>query len=124
METPVVTLRITEARIRLCEESKVRAWVSITLEDQFVIHGIKVIEGADGLFVAMPSRKHANGEYRDVAHPIRREFRAYLEEVVLAAHRQALEEGAGVHAKLIPPGPGLFGAAPVWKESKDSPDVA
>jgi stage V sporulation protein G len=118
METPVATLRITETRIRLCDESKVRAWVSITLEDQFVIHGIKVIEGAEGLFVAMPSRKHANGDYRDVAHPIRREFRAYLEEVVLTAYGQALEGGAGEPAR-IPPGSGSFGAAPVWREAKD-----
>ena len=64
-------MNITDVRIRkIAKEGKMKAIVSITLDDEFVVHDIKVIEGEKGLFIAMPSRKTATGEYRDIAHPI------------------------------------------------------
>ena len=64
-------MKITDVRIRKVEkEGKMRAVVSITIDDEFVVHDIKVIEGEKGLFIAMPSRRAADGEYRDIAHPI------------------------------------------------------
>ena len=64
-------MRITDVRVRkITKEGKMKAVVSITLDDEFVVHDIKVIEGEKGLFIAMPSKKSADGEYRDIAHPI------------------------------------------------------
>ena len=64
-------MNITDVRVRkMTKESKMKAVVSITIDDEFVIHDIKVVEGEKGLFIAMPSRKAADGEYRDLAHPI------------------------------------------------------
>ena len=64
-------MNITDVRVRkMTKESKMKAVVSITIDDEFVIHDIKVVEGEKGLFIAMPSRKAADGEYRDIAHPI------------------------------------------------------
>ena len=69
-------MQITDVRIRRVEkEGKMKAVVSITIENEFVIHDIKVIEGEKGLFIAMPSRKASDGEYRDIAHPINSETR-------------------------------------------------
>ena len=64
-------MNITDVRVRkIAKEGKMRAVVSITIDDEFVVHDIKVIEGEKGLFIAMPSRKSSDGEYRDIAHPI------------------------------------------------------
>ena len=64
-------MQITDVRIRKVEkEGKMKAVVSITIDEEFVVHDIKIIEGEKGLFIAMPSRKAADGEYRDIAHPI------------------------------------------------------
>ena len=69
-------MKITDVRIRKVEkEGKMRAVVSITIDDEFVVHDIKVIEGEKGLFIAMPSRRAADGEYRDIAHPINSQTR-------------------------------------------------
>lgn len=86
-------MQITDIRVRKMEpEGKMKAIVSITLDDEFVIHDIKVIHGASGLFVAMPSRKGNDGEYRDVAHPINARMRKLLHETVLEAYEKACEE--------------------------------
>ena len=67
----VIQMQITDIRIRSVEkEGKMKAVVSITIDDEFVVHDIKIIEGEKGMFIAMPSRKAADGEYRDIAHPI------------------------------------------------------
>ena len=72
-------MQITDVRIRkITKEGKMRAVVSITLDNEFVVHDIKVIEGEKGLFIAMPSRRSGDGEFRDVAHPINRE--RFMEE--------------------------------------------
>lgn len=81
-------MQITELRIRKVEdEGKLRAYVTVTFDNCFVVHNVKIIEGKSGLFIAMPSRKTANGEYKDVAHPISPEFRTELQEKILSEYR-------------------------------------
>ena len=85
-------MQITDVIVRRIEkEGKMKAIVSITLDNEFVIHDIKVIEGERGLFVAMPNKKMPNGEYRDVAHPIHSGMRAVLEEVILGEYYNVLK---------------------------------
>jgi len=90
-------MQVTELRIRKVEaEGKLRAYVTVTFDNCFVVHNVKIIEGRTGLFIAMPSRKTANGEYKDVAHPISPEFRAELQEKILAEYNAGhIENGAG-----------------------------
>ena len=77
-------MQITDVRVRRIEkEGKMKAIVSITLDNEFVIHDIKAIEGEKGLFIAMPSRKATDGEYRDIAHPINSETRDKIQKVIL-----------------------------------------
>ena len=77
-------MQITDVRVRRIEkEGKMKAIVSITLDDEFVIHDIKIIEGEKGMFIAMPSRKATDGEYRDIAHPINSETRDKIQKVIL-----------------------------------------
>ena len=77
-------MQITDVRIRKVDkEGKMKAIVSITFDNEFVIHDIKVIEGEKGLFIAMPSRKTADGEYRDIAHPIKSSAREAIQEIIL-----------------------------------------
>lgn len=86
-------MQITDVRIRSVEkEGKMRAVVSITIDDEFVVHDIKIIEGDKGRFHAMPSRKAADGEYRDIAHPINTETRERLQRMILDKYQQSLEE--------------------------------
>ena len=80
-------MQITDVRVRKIEkEGKMKAIVSITFDNEFVIHDIKVIEGEKGLFIAMPSRKAADGEYRDIAHPINSNTRDMIKSVILAKY--------------------------------------
>ena len=84
-------MQITDVRVRRIEkEGKMKAIVSITLDNEFVVHDIKVIEGEKGLFIAMPSRKAADGEYRDIAHPINSGTRDMIQNVILANTRRQL----------------------------------
>ena len=85
-------MNITDVRIRLAqrEDSKLRAVASITIDDCFVIHDIKVIEGTDSPFIAMPSRKTGEGEYKDIAHPLNTETREQLKNLVLSAYQAEL----------------------------------
>lgn len=77
-------MQITDVRIRkVAKEGKMKAVVSITIDNEFVVHDIKVIEGEKGLFIAMPSRKAADGEYRDIAHPINSDTRNMIQTVIL-----------------------------------------
>lgn len=77
-------MNITDVRIRkISSEGKMKAVASVTFDDEFVVHDIKVIEGQSGLFIAMPSRKTPDGEYRDIAHPINSETRDKLQSLVL-----------------------------------------
>lgn len=85
-------MNITDVRVRkVAKEGKMKAIVSITIDDEFVVHDIKVIEGEKGLFIAMPSRKAADGEYRDIAHPINSGTRDRIQRLILDAYEKALE---------------------------------
>ena len=85
-------MKITDVRVRrIAKVGKMKAVVSITLDGEFVVHDIKVIEGEKGLFVAMPSKKTADGEYRDIAHPINSEMRRMVEETILKKYVESLE---------------------------------
>ena len=85
-------MQITDVRVRRIEkEGKMKAIVSITLDNEFVIHDIKVIEGERGLFVAMPNKKMPNGEYRDVAHPIHSGMRTELQKAILGEYYNVLK---------------------------------
>jgi len=82
-------MNITDVRIRKMEtDNRMKAIASITLEGSFVIHDLRVIQGDEGLFVAMPSRKVANGEFKDIAHPINHETRQELEAIVVDAYNR------------------------------------
>ena len=87
-------MQITDDRVRrIDKEGKMRAIVSVTFDNEFVVHDIKVIEGEKGLFIAMPSRKAADGEYRDIAHPINSSTRDMIQNIILAKYEAtALEE--------------------------------
>lgn len=89
----VIQMQITDIRIRSVEkEGKMKAVVSITIDDEFVVHDIKIIEGEKGMFIAMPSRKAADGEYRDIAHPINTATRERLQIMILSKYQESLEE--------------------------------
>lgn len=87
-------MQITDVRVRkIAKEGKMKAIVSITIDDEFVVHDIKVIEGDKGLFIAMPSKKAADGEYRDIAHPITSATRDFIQKTILESYeRESLEE--------------------------------
>lgn len=87
-------MNISDVRIRIAqkEDSKLKAVASITIDNCFVVHDIKIIEGSDSLFIAMPSRKTSEGEYKDVAHPLNTETREELKRIILSAYRAELEK--------------------------------
>ena len=84
---------ITDIRVRrVGGDGKLKAYVTVTLDNCFVVHNIKVIHGRNGTFIAMPSRRTKTGEYKDVAHPINSDFRHVLQERVLAAYEEARDD--------------------------------
>ena len=86
-------MTITDVRVRkVAKEGKMKAVVSITIDDEFVVHDIKVIEGEKGLFIAMPSRKAADGEYRDIAHPINSTTRDRIQTLILDKYQEVMNE--------------------------------
>ena len=86
-------MQITDVRIRKVDkEGKMKAVVSITIDDEFVVHDIKVIDGEKGLFIAMPSRKASDGEYRDIAHPINSGTREQIQNLILKKYEEVLQE--------------------------------
>ena len=90
-----LTMEITEVRLTLRDEPKLKAFANVTFDDAFVVRGIKIIEGDKGLFVAMPSKKGKDGVYRDIAHPVTNDMRKRIENAVLAKYEKAL---AGVES--------------------------
>ncbi len=91
-------MNITEIRITLRDDNKLKGFASITLDDAFVVRGLKIIEGASGPFIAMPSRKRRDGTFQDIAHPINMETREWMEGQIIAAYKQELklaESGQG-----------------------------
>ena len=93
-------MKITEVRVSLRDDAKLKAFASITLENSFVIRGLKIIEGKTGTFVAMPSRKRKDGEYQDIAHPINNDARDEMERIVLAEYER--EKGRARVAEELP----------------------
>ncbi len=88
-------MQITDVRVRKVNtDGKMKAVVSITIDNVFVVHDIKVIDGDKGLFIAMPSRRTTDGEYRDVAHPINSETREQIQSIILEKYEQEMSEEA------------------------------
>ena len=88
-------MNITDVRIRkINDESKMKAVVSITFDDEFVVHDIKIIEGHNGLFIAMPSRKMGEGDFRDIAHPLVSETRNKIRDAIFAEYDKVLAQKA------------------------------
>ncbi len=87
-------MQITEIRISLRNDNKLKAFASITLDNCFVIRGLKIIEGAKGVFVAMPSRKRPDGTFQDIAHPINNETRDWMESQIVVAYKKEREKMA------------------------------
>jgi stage V sporulation protein G len=95
-------MQITDVRVRkITKEGRMKAIVSITLDNEFVVHDIKVIEGEKGLFIAMPSKKAVDGEYRDIAHPINSDTRDKIQKVILDSYEKALQEPEPLEAIAI-----------------------
>ncbi|MDO4545622.1 MAG: septation regulator SpoVG [Bacillota bacterium] len=95
-------MNITDVRIRkINDEGKMKAVVSITFDDEFVVHDIKIIEGQNGLFIAMPSRKMGEGDFRDIAHPLVSETRNKIRDAIFAEYEKVLSERA-VEAESAP----------------------
>jgi len=91
-------MNITDIRVRRTyQDTRLRALVSVTIDNDLAVHDIKVIEGPERLFVAMPSRKDDNGVFRDIAHPITPEARKVLEEAILSAYHQYLEQNSSAN---------------------------
>lgn len=87
-------MKITDVRVRIKDETKLKGIASITIDGCFVVHDIKVIDGKDGLFISMPNKKTADGQHIDIAHPINTETRNEIKDVVLEAYQKALTEKA------------------------------
>lgn len=86
-------MNVTDVRVRKIKgEGRMKAVASVTFDDAFVVHDIKVIEGQNGMFIAMPSRKTPDGEYRDIAHPINSETRTQLQTLILEKYNEMSEE--------------------------------
>ncbi len=84
-------MQVTDVKIRkITDEGKMKAIVSVTLDNEFVVHDIKIIDGQNGLFIAMPSRKMSDGEFRDIAHPINSETRKKIQDAILEEYEKAL----------------------------------
>ncbi len=89
-------MNITDVRIRkISDEGKMKAVVSITFDDEFVVHDIKIIDGQNGLFIAMPSRKMGEGDFRDIAHPLLSETRTRIKDAIFAEYEKVLAEQDG-----------------------------
>ena len=101
-------IEITEVRISLRNDDKLKAFVSITLNDSFVIRGLKVIKGNTGVFVAMPSRKRPDGQHQDLAHPINDVTRKYLTEMVMAEYERELRHPSLVLKARVESEPQLY----------------
>ena len=88
-------MEVTEVKVFPVEEDKLKAYVTITLDDCFVVRDLKVIRGTSGLFVSMPSKKRRDGTYKDVAHPLNSETRKMIEERIIATYREVTTGEAG-----------------------------
>jgi len=87
-------MKISEVRVSLRDDEKLKAFITITIDSCFVVRGLKIIRGNKGMFVAMPSRRKPDGGYQDLCHPINVSTRKWMEEEILAAYRAELEKNA------------------------------
>ncbi len=95
-------MEITDVRIRkISDDGKMKAVASVTFDDEFVVHDIKVIDGQNGLFVAMPSRKMGEGDFRDIAHPLVSEMRNRIKDAIFAAYDKLLAEEGEAAADTV-----------------------
>jgi stage V sporulation protein G len=95
-------MEITDIRVRrVAADGKLKAYVTVTFDDCFVIHNVKVIEGKNGAFIAMPSRKTKTGEYKDVAHPINSDFRTMLQDRILEEFEKAEESQTALEEPVL-----------------------
>jgi stage V sporulation protein G len=124
-------MEITDVRIRLVDKGKLKAFANITLDDCFAIHGLKIIEGQKGMFIAMPSERRGRSGFQDVAHPVNNSTRNWLEDIVLAKYEEVLAqpesggmETSGVPSLLYPPIRPLFGwqARELFDDDGDRPE--
>jgi stage V sporulation protein G len=94
-------MRITDVKVFPVNEERLKAYVTITLEDCFVVRDLKIIKGNEGLFVAMPSKKRKDGQFKDIAHPLNAETRADIEKAVFDAYEEAIT-AMGANLNAIP----------------------
>jgi len=94
-------MKITDIRVVLHDDEKLRAFVSITLDNAFVIRGLKIIHGSKGLFVAMPNRRRPDGSFQDIAHPIHSTARQWLEKAVLNEYEVAVSGERGSDIDVV-----------------------
>lgn len=95
-------MKVTDVRVRkINTDGRMRAIASITFNDEFVVHDIRVIDGEDGLFVAMPSKRTPDGEFRDVAHPINSNTRKKIQEAILTVYHEEEEKGQNTNEKVV-----------------------
>jgi len=100
-------MKITDVRLRLVQgenELKLKAYADITFDESFVIHGLKIIDGQKGMFVAMPSRKMPNGEFKDIAHPITPDLRQELTDTVIAKYNETAAEEVEINPEVVAEG--------------------
>jgi stage V sporulation protein G len=100
-------MEVTEVRISLRNDAKLKAFASMTLSECFVVRGLKIIEGTNGYFIAMPSRERPDGSHQDLVHPINRETREMIENVILTEYRKALEQSGEVPAAVVSDPPAI-----------------
>ena len=91
-------MEITEVRIHLRNEARLKAFATVTFDNAFVVHNMKVVNGNNGLIVCMPSRKIKDGTYKDIAHPIHNEFRSKLEQLILAEYEKEMAKAGPLAA--------------------------
>lgn len=94
-------MNLTEVRVFPVNEEKLKAYVTITIDDCFVVRDLKVIQGTNGLFVAMPSKKRKDGSFKDTAHPLNNETREMIEKMVLSAYEKELKEPGSTRPPTI-----------------------
>ena len=104
-------MEITEVRITLTNEEKLKAYVTITLDGCFVVRDLKVIQGNTGLFVAMPAKRRKDGTFKDIAHPLNNQMRQYLEEKILGIYKQQVSSAATAAPAPAPSGDVASGEA-------------
>lgn len=112
-------MQITEVRVTLRDEAKLKGFANVTFDNVFVVRGMKIIAGQSGFFVSMPSRKRADGSHQDIAHPITIEMRKALETAILEAYHKELENNPPRPPRgntAAPPSPPLFSSVKQFKD--------